>query len=257
MKISFCTTCHNRLWQLKLTLKENLKIISDQNEMVLVNFGSTDQLSDWVWDHFSYEINHKVLTYFETTNDVSWNVSRAKSLAHRIAKGDYLFNLDADNYVSINDLAHIKKAAELKKPCHQWSGNWMDGSFGRIGLPKSVFKSIGGYDECLLPMGSQDRDLLQRLNAADIPIFKLPSPEKNAISNSFEDKIKSLMPKNSGKSQKIYDQLNNLNYAISKLRLEFEGPYRKGGGFSYKGLLNGKKVKINGFDEISYFFDIQ
>ena len=38
--ISFCTTCRNRLWQIKQTLQQNLEAIGHQNELVLVDYVS-------------------------------------------------------------------------------------------------------------------------------------------------------------------------------------------------------------------------
>ena len=44
--------------------------------------------------------------------------------------------------------------------------HWLNsspGTFGRIGLPLSVFRMVGGYDEEFEAMGWQDVDLLHRL----------------------------------------------------------------------------------------------
>ena len=43
-KVSFCSTCKNRLWQLAHTLPDNLAAIAadSYSEMVLVNYNSED-----------------------------------------------------------------------------------------------------------------------------------------------------------------------------------------------------------------------
>jgi glycosyltransferase involved in cell wall biosynthesis len=251
--LSFCTTCQNRLWQLKETLPQNLLSISDEHEIVLVDYGSTDGLRNWIWSNYRNYIENKKLVFFEVENEVRWNVARAKNLAHRLASGDYLFNLDADNFVMPSDISIIEKSRGLKLHCWQFSGSLPDGSYGRIGIPKKVFNEIGGYDETLLPMGGQDWDLLRRLESIQKRV-RLSPPARSAIPNSSYDKVKELIHPDADekKSVEAYDLLNSLNKGISKFKLETEGPIRVGGGFSYRGLFNGKIVNINGFNEIRY-----
>lgn len=250
--ISFCTTCRNRLWQIKQTLQQNLETIGDQNELVLVDYGSTDGLSEWVWLNFREYIEKKQLTFFEVKNEVRWNVSRAKNLAHRLANGDFLFNLDADNFVNTKDLALIKKVRKAGIACWQWSGIFPDGSYGRIGTSKSVFKEIGGYDETMLAMGAQDYDLIKRLSKVQ-KIVRLPPPSIEAVHNNDINKMSEVKSYNDkeNSANTDYKALNLINSKISELRLLYEGPRRVGGGFSYKGILNGKAIVINGFDEIT------
>jgi hypothetical protein len=252
MKISFCSTCCNRLWQLKETLTPNLEVL---DSCELVDYGSTDGLSDWIWQNFQSAVDQGRLVFFETTNAVRWNSARAKNLAHRLGSGDYLFNLDADNFITQQDLEKIKDAALTGKPCQQFSGNWEDGSYGRIGLPTSVFRELGGYDETLLAMAVQDRDLVNRLEVyLGAPVHPLQSPGKLAVSNSKEDKtrlIPRFLPTSQGAdADTVYRALQRLNELISAIRMETEGPVRLGGGFTYKGMLNGKRVTVSGLDDI-------
>ena len=247
--ISFCTTSCNRLWQLESTLLENLSSIGDDCEIVLVDYGSTDGLSEWVWENFRQFIECRKLIYFEVKGDVRWNVSKAKNLAHRISTGAYLFNLDADNYVSSQDVNCIKPLLELDVASHQWSGVWSDGSFGRIGLPRDLFFRMGGYDESMLPMGGQDIDLLWRLNAMGVLIKKLPPPKTQAVLNQIIDKV-SEIDSSIQDRQSLYSVMNKINLRKARVRLKIEGPLLVGGFSTYKGLMNGIPVVIDGFDEI-------
>lgn len=111
--ISFCSTCRNRLWQIRETLPRNLDAIREEHEIVLVDYGSTDGLSEWVWAHFQGAIDRGSLVFFEVRNEVRWNLARAKNLAHRLATGHYLFNLDADNFVTPSDVQAIEQAARM------------------------------------------------------------------------------------------------------------------------------------------------
>lgn len=133
--------------------------------------------------------------------------------------------------------------------------NWEDGLFGRIGISKIVYDKIGEYDEMLLSRGGQDIDILNRLHVFDGGRrANLGAPEEAAILNSMEDKIAEVQSKHleNKDSFEVYKQLNRINLAISKFKLQFDGSGRTGGGFSYRDFLNGRRVTINGFNEIRY-----
>lgn len=247
-KISFCTTCRNRLWQLKQTLAENISFLRKGERIVLVDYGSTDGTSKWVWENHARSIAEKKLTLFEVTNKVDWNVARAKNLAHRIAPSTYHFNLDADNFITEHDLTQIRKAAAMGVVCHQWSGSWPDGSYGRIGLSRKLFANIGGYDETMLPMGGQDGDILRRIKSLNYKMVRLTAPEKTAVENQISDKVKELRAEKFETANHLWSALNQINLKMSIIKLRTEGPIRRGGGFSYEGYLNGEHLIIDGFD---------
>lgn len=251
--LSFCTTCRNRLWQIKETLPSNLEAVRDEHEIVLVDYGSTDGLAQWVWSSFKSYIENKKLVFFEVKNEVRWNVARAKNLSHRLASGCYLFNLDADNFVTSSDIEKIQKSADLNLHCWQFSqGDRDDGSFGRIGLPTALFAEIGGYDEAFLPMGCQDIDILNRLVALGEKRLQLDPPKVQAIQNSVEQKVAEVTIPGHGDSEptSIFRAMDALNAEISELRLKLEGPKRVGGGFTYLGELNGTTIVVDGLGGI-------
>lgn len=249
--IAFCVTSRNRLWQLSQTLKLNLLKLKDDQMISLVDYGSSDGLSDWIWNNFEPFIKNKKLLFFEVLNKVYWSCPRAKNLSHRLANAKYLFNLDADNRIDDHDIELITQAANLNRVIHQFSGHWPDGSYGRIGLSKELFEKIGGYDESLLAMGGQDVDLLRRIFALKINIFKLPPPSITAVQNSKEDKMSSILSSQSD-PEKSYNEHNNLNLRFSKVRLNYEGPIRLGGFSTFDGYLNGNRVLIDGFNNITH-----
>ena len=248
--ISFCTTCRDRLWQLRQTLASNLAEIGPYHHIVLVDFGSTDGLSSWIWSNFEDAIERQQLVFFEVENEVRWNCSKAKNLAHRLSVGDYLFNLDADNFITASDLQLIEAAAASNRPCHQWSGQWPDGSYGRIGLPRTLFLQLGGYDEAMLPMGWQDIDLLNRLAAFGQQVTQLRPPAANAIQQTSEEKMAQFsnvgMP-----SKDLYGCITRLNQLLSNARQLLEGTVRCGDLSSFRGKLNGRPSTIDGFDNIT------
>ncbi len=249
--VSYCITCRNRLWQLKETLGENLHSLENDSQCVLVDYGSTDGLSKWVWKNFNEPIASGKLIFFEVSNEVSWNLSRAKNLSHRVANGDFLMNLDADNYMLKKDIQLINEAAEQKLPIHQWSGVFGDGSHGRIGLPRNMFFKIGGYDEYMLPMGAQDSDLIRRIEALNIKILRGQGPAQKAVQNRMMDKIQETTHKKQILPKRAYDKMNDINKKLSEARLALDGPIRKDGFMTYTGKLNGQSVKIDGLNQLS------
>jgi hypothetical protein len=252
--ISFCQTCRNRLWQVKQTLSFNLTSLGEGHEIVLVDYGSTDGLSEWIWGGFREEIAGGRLVFFEVKNKVAWNSPRAKNLAHRLSRGAYLFNLDADNFITPEDLAHITQARRRSEPCHQWTGVWGDGSYGRIGMHRQLFFGLGGYDEAMLPMAGQDFDLIQRLAAAKRPATVIPPPARPAVANSPSQKMAAVGSGRVGQDDTAakarWERMNVINLEMSKLRLAAEGPVRHDGYQTFRGLLNGQMIVIDGLNGI-------
>ncbi len=193
-RLSFCTTCKNRLWQLRQTLPVNLYAIGfdGEAELVLVNYNSQDGLDGWL-RQFQPEIDAGRLRYFHESTQTHYHASKAKNLAHFGATGDYLINLDADNF--IGDTIETLRSLWEEGPdslIHGFCGNYADGTYGRIGLSRESFRRLGGYDEDMMPMAHQDRDLISRARASGMPIVKTRQSGVPAIRNGCAEKMKYL-----------------------------------------------------------------
>jgi glycosyltransferase involved in cell wall biosynthesis len=191
-KVSFCTTCKNRLWQLAETLPANLDAAADDGraELVLVNYDSDDQIDDWV-RQFHAHIDSGLLRYVQRTGEPTFHCSKAKNLAHFAATGDFLVNLDADNFIA--DTLPAWRRAWRARPealVHGFSGVHFDGSFGRIGLARRNFVALGGYDEDMLPFTMQDVDLIARARRYGLRVFRIPQARATPIPNTLEDKLR-------------------------------------------------------------------
>lgn len=100
MKISFCITCMNRLEHLQATLERNIldNLPEGQVEFVLLDYHSTDGLPEWVRQHMGGYISRGVLNYYRTEEPQHYLRSHSRNMAFRLAQGDILCNLDADNF---------------------------------------------------------------------------------------------------------------------------------------------------------------
>lgn len=191
--LSFCITCKNRFYQIEQTLKKNLddnRMFKHLIEFVLIDFGSTDGLQEWIKNNFSEEIDAGYLKYFYTNEMENWHVSIAKNTAHLMAVNDIVVNLDCDNFTGCNGgrflIQHFLKN-KVNTVIQQYGGDPYDGSFGRISVYRHAFIEVGGYDESFEPMGVQDLDLIERLKKQGYQYLLVNDPSYNrAVFNTKE-----------------------------------------------------------------------
>jgi hypothetical protein len=180
------------LWQLSQTIGANLAAIEadGRSEMVLVNYNSQDGLDLWV-GQFQSAIEAGTLRYVHERSDPHFHASKAKNLAHFAATGEFVVNLDADNFIG-DTIARYRKFWKDNPDVviHGFCGDFYDGTFGRIGIAKRHFLALGGYDEEMLPLGSQDFDLMRRAEAYGLDFIGLPQRGTPAIRNGFGEKIR-------------------------------------------------------------------
>lgn len=203
-EISLCTTCANRFDQFHETFETNYQILlkSPDVEWIIVNFGSTDQLHDYMIEKLPF-LSRRV-TYIRELSSRGWHMSIAKNVAHRSASGNVLMNLDCDNFIH-NSLEAIRSSS--LKILHHWSGEIGDGTRGRISVDRDIFYSLGGYDESFYPMGYQDTDFLNRALASGIEIGKNKMDSNLPIPNTKQDSIK--LCKTAGMDWRTYNKLNS------------------------------------------------
>ncbi|MBL7856250.1 MAG: glycosyltransferase family 2 protein [Cyclobacteriaceae bacterium] len=193
--ISFCTTCMNRFFHLRKTIIRNMEsnIRYKRAEFVLVNYNSQDGLHEWAKKNLRKYIDAGILNYYYTPEPKFFHVSIAKNIAHRMAKGEFVCNVDGDNFTGkdfafylnylinqfgIDSLFHFRK-----KPF------W--GTEGRVALSKAKFLALGGYDESFFPTGHEDHDLINRARAYGMPYHVIEIENfLHYLSNSTREKSK-------------------------------------------------------------------
>lgn len=153
MKISFCSTCHKRLWQLEETLEHNLGyIVKGESEICLLFYNDYDSFL-FIKDKFSSDITEGKLRIFNHQEDrvfidgSRWSCGYVKDLAHKKAVGSVLFNLDADNFIDdtiYSSLLQLEKREFLITLQSEWKP---DGRSGRIGIHKSLYGKVRYRDK--------------------------------------------------------------------------------------------------------------
>ena len=209
-KISFCTTCSNRSHQLKQTFDANAAIVerTPNVEWIIVNFNSKDDLHEYMLGKLP-QVSKRIV-YAKDSSGRPWHASYAKNIAHRLGKGEFLMNLDCDNFIG-NAVQLIRLYSfEGYKLLYLSSGTMGDGTAGRVAIARELFHALGGYDETFYPMGYQDIDLVQRARAAKTPSKRCFSSSDLAIKNS---KIESIM--HCAQAGLAWEDYNRANYARS------------------------------------------
>ncbi|NML36351.1 glycosyltransferase family 2 protein [Chitinophaga sp. G-6-1-13] len=171
-KISCCTVCMNRTMHLKETLLRNMQDNAGYRplEFVLLNYGSTDDLHEWAQQTLSPYIESGLLVYYHNPEPAYFHMSHAKNMAFRLASGDILCSIDADNYTGTGFTAYVNRSfneepAAFLSPAGIGPGKkWWDVQ-GRICLKKEDFRKLHGYDERVMDYGYEDQDFKSRLLA--------------------------------------------------------------------------------------------
>lgn len=220
--ISFCITCMNRLFHLKKTLETNIldNLEYPNLEFIVVNYNSKDNLDSWMKENMQMYIDKGIVNYYRTDEPEVFHASLAKNLAHRVAKGDILCNLDGDNFTGKDYAFYLNYLFnQHQNSFFQFTKKPFWGTEGRIAFMKTDFFKLGGYDESLLPIGHEDHDLMNRAKAIGL-VYKKIQIENflKYLSNTEIEKAE-----NTGNKNKYYD-LENSNRKTSNMNIE-KGKY--------------------------------
>ena len=169
-KISICTTCMGRTNDLRQTLLQNINdnISYGNVEFVVLNYGSKDDMHDYMMSNEIRKfIKSGIIRYLRTKSPNFFSMSHSRNIAFLNSTGDIVTNVDADNYTGFGFAEFINRLNEScidKKP---FFSKGKRGLHGRIGVRKSDFISLGGYDEDLSGYGWDDHSLLLRAMMSD------------------------------------------------------------------------------------------
>jgi len=194
-KISFCTVCMNRLHHLKLSLLKNIRDNEDYPdvEFVLLDYNSTDGLEEYIMNTLQKYIKTGRLKYYKTLSPKYFNRSHSRNLAFKLATGEILCNVDADNYTGKGFAAYLANAflengATFLSPAKR--GATAPGDvFGRICVARRHFYMVGGYDERMVNYGFEDFDLINRLELSGLTCSAIDGSFLKALSHIEKERL--------------------------------------------------------------------
>lgn len=196
----------NRLHHLANTLPSNLQVASSINsEIVLLDYGSTDGLVEWVqnnWIQLQKFVQTGRFKFIRTSEPKYFWAAHAKNVAHRAATGDILCNLDADNYLVPGYPEFLYKSffedKQIIIPSDPKDPDGNDGTCGKIAVTKEVFYSINGYDESQFQgWGWDDTNFQYRARMRNnLRIVPCPIRFNKAIPHSNDERVANYINKN-------------------------------------------------------------
>lgn len=187
-------------------------------EFVVLNYNSKDGLHDWITQDPEIQQHMKsgLLRYGKTTDPEFFHMSHAKNMAHRIATGDVLCNLDADNFTGKgfaeflytqfhNDLNIIVNPSTEVSKLFDADNR---GFFGRIAISKDNFYDLHGYDETFSGWGDEDTDLMYRAKGSGLRHIRINSLSYlQVISHSDEDRVRNMTD-----ASHIIEEINKIEH---------------------------------------------
>lgn len=201
LKISFCTVCMNRLHYLQQTLAVNIMDNEDYENMefVLLDYNSGDGLESYVKIHLQQYIQNGRLKYYRAPGPKYFHRSHSRNLAFKLADGDILCNIDADNFTGKGFASYVnaafQKNGDIFLNTQAWIGNEAKKDIlGRICVMKKHFLAIGGFDEYMEGYGFEDHDLANRLEQLGLKrtyiqkeafLEAIPHTDAERISNEY------------------------------------------------------------------------
>lgn len=192
-KISFCTTCKDRLHHLKKTLPINLKHDYPNFEIILLNYNSQDELDVWIRENCMEFIESGKLVYYKESTAKYFRMSHAKNVSSTVADGIIICNVDADNYITEgfgHAIMNIKEwTMMVVKHDDPLNRRW---DFeGRIAIRKKDFIHLGGYDERMkYGWGYEDQDFFKRAKKLHFGFDYFDQKYVKAIKHGNEERYK-------------------------------------------------------------------
>lgn len=255
-KVSYCTTCKGRAHHLKQTLPANLAAeAGNQNvEFVILDYGSEDGLGEWIQQNYAAELESGRIRYARTEQP-HFRMAHAKNMAHRVATGDILCNLDADNYIAPNFSQWLGEQLDREPNAvvsAQRIGRWdlikersarvavglpatmeVGGIGGRIAVRTENFYKLGGYDEKIEGWGPDDLQFCLRARDAGLQQVRIPPHEVGSvIAHDAASRVSELSPQARSESEKLIHSstLQKFTRALARRSIRYE-PVANPGGF--------------------------
>lgn len=163
----------NRLVHLRETLPQNINNNIDYPhiEFVVLDYNSQDGMEEWVRDSLGEYVEKGVVNYYKTYDPLYFNLSHSKNMALRLAKGDIVCFVDADNFAGENYVHWVNRVfseismESIITTLRRDSIPYRDVG-GKLACSRNLLHTIRGFDECMVGYGVDDVDLANRLEDA-------------------------------------------------------------------------------------------
>ena len=163
-KISICTNVMDRLDNIRATLEDNIKanLGYPYVEHLVLDYNSKDGFVDWIRKDMKEYLKNGRLVVYRTTDPDSYSMAHSRNISFKLATGDIVNNVDADNFTNSGFATEINYLAnQMPERASFAKGKTM--LRGRLGFYKKEFiELLGGYDEEIRGYGHEDHDLLYR-----------------------------------------------------------------------------------------------
>lgn len=153
-----------RTHDLKATLIRNIQDNEDYPdlEFVVLNYNSPDDMHEFMTSSPVLPYIHSGrIKYLLTKSPKFYSMPHSRNLAFRNATGTILTSVDADNFTGRGFATYLNRLACIC-PQKAFFARGTTRIRGRIGMYKSEFEELGGYDEDLEGYGFDDHSLMIR-----------------------------------------------------------------------------------------------
>lgn len=180
-EVAYCVPVMNRLADIKRTLAHNIEVLKEFDGRAVLIVGCFDEDSaceDFIRSNFSEALESGVLVFYAFPPLAFWHFSWAKNAFRDVVRSRYYSSLDGDNFLSVEDVAATLR--EIRNPdeevlIHHFSGNWGDGTSGRITLPTRLYRE-GPYLDEILPRQFDEIGVILRLLAREPTLIFVSRP---------------------------------------------------------------------------------
>ena len=196
-------------------------------EFVLLDYQSDDGLREWVRMTLGDAIASGRLVFGYVSPAPYFRMAHAKNIAHRLATGNVLCNIDADNIIVPGYSSWLRDQfadhpSLVVAPRRYSAWDWISeriierllpmrrapaGLLGRIAIGRRLFYQLGGYNEDLRGWGMDD--MLLRLRARDSGAVEYTVPRAywgNVLQHNAADRIANMSSEDQLASRAKFDQ---------------------------------------------------
>lgn len=189
VKIDYCVPVMGRLEDLKRTLAHNISVLDQfggRARLVVGCFDRDSHCEEWVRKQFPSVLDSGVLVFKAFKPLPYWHFSWAKNAFREIVSAPYYSSLDGDNSLSAADVSatldQIRDSNE-EVLIHHFSGNWGDGTSGRITFPTRLYRD-GPYLDEILPRQFDELGVILRLLTRNPSLVFVSRPEVDIFEES-------------------------------------------------------------------------